>query len=114
MAKDNVVYITNKFTNKPDAVAILNKGDKGDPGRQGPAGETGDTVDFYFIATEGQKVFALTSTYAANKPVAVYIGGVGQSRAKGDFFIVNKTLTLSDGVPQGTEVFGQYEVARNV
>ena len=108
---DTVTYVINKYTKKPDAIGIAIKGDKGDPGRQGPPGQTGSVADFYFIATANQSVFTLSSNYAGNRMVVVFVGGVGQSRAKGDFTIVNTTLTLNAGVPIGTEVYGQYEVS---
>jgi hypothetical protein len=64
--------------------------------------------DFTFTATEGQTVFTLASA-PASPMILVWINGVGQNLAAGDYTIVGTTLTLSSGVNAGDTVFGVYQ-----
>lgn len=58
-----------------------------------------------FIATEGQKVFTLNSTYQTNKNrINVVVGGIPQYSPTNFTETSSNTIELSEGVPSGTPV----------
>jgi hypothetical protein len=66
--------------------------------------------DFTFTATQGQTVFTLPST-PVDPMILVWINGVGQNMAAGDYTVSGKTITLSEGVDAGDKIFGVYQEA---
>lgn len=71
--------------------------------------------NFFFVATEGQTIFTLTSgTPRVSGVFDLYINGAGQSASKTptpDFIVSGNTITLSEGVSEGDAVYGFYELA---
>ena len=76
------------------------------PTLQGPAG-IGALTPFYFNASAGQSIFVLASVPALGI-ILLAINGVAQSQAGGDYTLIGKTITLSQGVDLDDEVFGVY------
>lgn len=62
-----------------------------------------------FVATEGQSVFTLQTTYdQLQDKIEVYVEGLLQDSGDNYFESANNQITLSEGVPAGTEVKVRY------
>ena len=66
--------------------------------------------DFTFTATEGQTVFTLSTT-PVSPMILIWVNGTGQDLAAGDYSIVGKVITLSEGLNAGDKLFGVYQEA---
>jgi hypothetical protein len=65
-------------------------------------------MDESFTATDGQTVFTLTKV-TPKKIICVFVNGVSQSLAKGDYSVLGKIITLSSGVGLGDAVTAVYQ-----
>lgn len=68
--------------------------------------------EFYFIATEGQTEFLLEYTPRTDGIFVLFVGGVGQSKTKGDYSVSGSTIIMAEGLDAGDEVSGLYEISQ--